>query len=84
MASVLSTQPWLRDPEVAALPWRQDIEDSTLARAILEGAANEQCPLKLGIYWTDGVVGPHPPIMRGLRTVVDKVKEAGHKVILPV
>ncbi|KAA6414038.1 MAG: hypothetical protein FRX48_02400 [Lasallia pustulata] len=38
-------------------------------------------PLKLGALWTDGVVGPQPPIHRGLHTVVDAVRKAGHKVM---
>ncbi|KAH0536017.1 hypothetical protein FGG08_007084 [Glutinoglossum americanum] len=80
MASVLSTQPWLRDPEVISIPWRQEIADSTLERASPDGAANDRLPLKLGIYWTDGVVGPHPPVLRGLHTVLNAVKKAGHKV----
>ncbi|KFY92325.1 hypothetical protein V500_04203 [Pseudogymnoascus sp. VKM F-4518 (FW-2643)] len=81
MSSVLSTQPWLRDPEVVTMPWRQDLVDSTLSRASPEGSSNGNSPLKLGIYWTDGVVGPQPPIIRGLHTVVDTLRKAGHKVV---
>ncbi|KAI9769988.1 MAG: hypothetical protein M1840_003699 [Geoglossum simile] len=81
MASVLSTQPWLRDPEVVSIPWRQEMVDSTLERASPDGTANDQPPLKIGVYWTDGVVGPHPPILRGLRTVCNAIEEAGHKVV---
>lgn len=44
------------------------------------GVSNENKPLKLGIYWTDNVVTPHPPISRGLKLVVDAVKNAGHEV----
>jgi amidase len=80
MKSVLSTQPWLRDPEVVPIPWRQTLVDSTLSRASADGSSN-YTPLKLGIYWTDGVVGPHPPINRGLRAVVDTLRKAGHKIV---
>ena len=80
MASVLSTQPWLRDPEVVSIPWRQEMADSIFERASPHGAANDQPPLKLGVYWTDGVVGLHPPILRGLHTVCDAMEKAGHKV----
>ncbi|MCJ1377476.1 hypothetical protein MMC17_000571 [Xylographa soralifera] len=79
--SVLSTQPWLRDPQVVCMPWRQNIIDSTLARASSNGTATGKLPLKLGIYWTDNVVGSQPPIVRGLRTVYEAVQKAGHKVI---
>jgi amidase len=80
MSSVLSTQPWLRDPEVVTIPWRQDLVDSTLSRASPDGSSNQNLPLKLGIYWTDGVVGPQPPIIRGLHAVVNTLRKAGHKV----
>lgn len=82
MTAVLSTQPWLRDPNVVPLPWRQEIVDATLSRATADGFANRERPLKLGILWTDGVVTPHPPISRGLRLIVDAVRRAGHQVSL--
>lgn len=75
MKSLLSTSPWTRDPEVLPIAWKQDILDSTLRRAA--GGGNK---LKLGIYWHDGVVRPHPPVARGLRMVVDALEAAGHKV----
>ncbi|KAI9781915.1 MAG: hypothetical protein M1816_002138 [Peltula sp. TS41687] len=81
MSTVLSTQPWLRDPYVVNIPWRQHITDATLLRAASDGSSTGVKPLKLGIYWTDGVVTPHPPIARGLHMVVDAVKKAGHKVV---
>ena len=80
ITSVLLTKPWLRDPWVTNIPWRQDIVDSTLARASADGPANKQIPLKLGVFWTDNFVGPHPPISRGLRTVSEILGNAGHKV----
>lgn len=78
--SLISTKPWLRDPNVVPLPWRESIHTETLQRAEPNGSAKGHSPLKLGIYWTDNVVTPHPPISRGLRTVVDALKNAGHKV----
>jgi amidase len=80
LRSVIRTEPWLRDPYVTPVPWREDCVRETLARATEKGEANEGKPLKLGIFWTDGVVTPHPPIARGLKLVVDAVKNAGHKV----
>lgn len=78
--SLLSTKPWLHDPWVTNIPWRQDIVDDVLARASSDGSANEQVPLKLGVFWTNRVVGPHPPIVRGLRMVSETLQKAGHKV----
>ncbi|KAL4911385.1 hypothetical protein BDW74DRAFT_184748 [Aspergillus multicolor] len=84
LSSLLSTEPWLRDPNVARLPWQQDIVNETLSRAGEGGRstpAGEKPPLKLGVLWTDGVVIPHPPVARGLHLVVDAVKRAGHTVV---
>lgn len=80
--SILSTKPWLNDPAVVPMPFRQEIVDEYLSRA--EPAKLSGLPLKLGVLWTDGVVGPQPPIIRGLHMVVDAVRRAGHKVLLCV
>ena len=80
MTSILSTEPWIRDPVVIRMPWNSEMEKSTLARAKLNGSANKELPLKIGVFWTDGVVGPQPPIRRGLRIVHDVLKSMGHKV----
>ncbi|KAI9668914.1 MAG: hypothetical protein M1829_005226 [Trizodia sp. TS-e1964] len=80
MASVLLTQPWLRDPEVVSIPWRIHMADAILDRAAPDGSSNHNTPLKLGIYWSDMVVEPHPPILRGLHTVANTLKNAGHKL----
>ena len=80
ITSILSTEPWIRDPVVIRMPWDSEIENSTLARAKADGSANEELPLKIGVFWTDGAVGPQPPIGRGLRIVHDLLKSVGHKV----
>ena len=80
MCSILSTQPWLRDPVVVKMPWDFEMEYSTLGRGKADGSANQDLPLKFGVFWTDGVVGPHPPIRRGLRLLHDLLKSKGHKV----
>ncbi|GKU21475.1 unnamed protein product [Fusarium langsethiae] len=80
--SVLGTQPWLRDPAVLPIPFRQQTMDSYLSRADSKGKAKSgKRPLKIGVLWSDGMVGPHPPVLRGLRVVVDALKRAGHKVV---
>ncbi len=81
MSSLLSTKPWLRDPDVVPLPWRSDIEKQTLARATSEGKSTDKTPLKLGILLDDGFMTPHPPITRGLRIIHKALVEAGHKVV---
>lgn len=78
LSSLLSTEPWLRDPNVVPIPWRPEIVQHTLDRGIIGNGASK--PLKLGVFWTDGVVTPQPPIERGLKIVADAVRKAGHKV----
>jgi len=80
-SALLSTKPWIRDPNVVPMPWRLEIEQQTLARATSEGRSNEKAPLKLGILFDDGYMTPHPPITRGLQIVRDALAEAGHKVV---
>ncbi|KAK3371231.1 amidase signature domain-containing protein [Lasiosphaeria ovina] len=79
LRSVLSTQPWIRDPAVIPIPFRQEVVDEYRGRAGVDGIA--KLPLKLGVLWTDRTVGPHPPIVRGLHEVVDSLRQAGHKVV---
>lgn len=67
MASLLSTEPWLRDPSVVPMPWRKE---------------KESIPGKLcfAVLRNDRMVQPHPPIARGIEIVVDAVKHSGHTV----
>ena len=80
ISALLSTKPWLRDPDVVPISWRSEIEQQTLARATDEGKANDKRALKLGILFNDGTMTPHPPITRGLRMIGEALTEAGHKV----
>ncbi|KAI4088881.1 MAG: hypothetical protein LQ344_005767 [Seirophora lacunosa] len=80
LTSMLSTNPWLCDPNVVNMPWDSKIETLTLARADAQGFAKD-APLKIGIYWTDGVITPHPPVTRGLCMVHDMLKVLCHKVV---
>ncbi|KAK3949451.1 amidase signature domain-containing protein, partial [Pseudoneurospora amorphoporcata] len=82
LKSVLSTRPWVQDPAVVPIPYRQEIFDDVLSRADANGRAKaDRRPLKLGILWRDGSVEPHPPIRRGMAIVAEAVKKAGHKLV---
>jgi amidase len=81
MKALLSTKPWLHDPDIVPMPWRPEIVEDTLKRANSDGSvAASARPLKIGIHWTDGIVDPHPPIARGLKIVNQVLQNAGHKV----
>ena len=80
MTSVISTEPWLRDPNVVRMPWNSEVVTSTLARANREGPTHKKRPLKMGVFWTDGVVTPQPPVRRALSIVHNVLKSLGYKV----
>ncbi|KAI0164097.1 amidase [Xylariaceae sp. FL1272] len=80
--SDLSTKPWLRDPAVVPIPFRDDVVAEFESRAGANGeAVQDNKPLKLGLLWTDKTAQPHPPITRGLNLISTAMKEAGHKVV---
>ncbi|ESZ92593.1 acetamidase [Sclerotinia borealis F-4128] len=71
--SVLAEEPWKYDSKVIPMPWRQSEADIIKSRISNNG-------LTIGYYDCDGTVQPHPPILRGIRAVVDSLKNNGHKV----
>ncbi|KAH7126995.1 amidase signature domain-containing protein [Dendryphion nanum] len=58
MRTVLGSEPWRRDQGLVPMPWR-------------EGGG---WGVKIGVLWDDGVVKPHPPILRALKEVVEKLQ----------
>jgi amidase len=73
VTSVLAEEPWKYDSKVIPLPWGQSEADVIKTKLSSGG-------LTLGYYNCDGVVLPHPPILRGVKTVVSTLKNAGHDV----
>lgn len=55
MSTVLAARPWLHDPSLTPIPWR--------STPLLPPK------LKVAIMYHDGVVMPHPPVRRALRTL---------------
>jgi amidase len=76
MKSLLGCKPWLSDPMVPELPWRDETYTETLKR--LHGAGQK---LTFGILRTDGMVNPQPPVVRALATVEAAIRRGGHEVI---
>ncbi|GAA6041540.1 hypothetical protein JCM8097_004252 [Rhodosporidiobolus ruineniae] len=73
MQAVVGAKPWEWDAKVVERGW-----DDALARA--EGVAGREKKC-FAVMWSDGLVRPHPPIERGLRKAVEKLKAAGHEVV---
>ncbi|KAF8846807.1 amidase [Acephala macrosclerotiorum] len=69
--ALLSTEPWLYDPYVLEVPWREYSVD--------HGPGNSS--LSFGLVKDDGVVTPHPPIARALEIVQKAMLAAGHETI---
>ncbi|KAI1075752.1 amidase signature domain-containing protein [Whalleya microplaca] len=61
--AVLDRRPWLHEPGLVALGWRDEKATLPPGRKI-----------RLGVLWDDGVVKPHPPVLRGLTEVVEKLR----------
>ena len=72
--ALLSQLPWLHDPLVHEIPWREDQE-----RQILD--LTNTSKLVFGVYRNDGLVTPHPPVQRALDIAVNTFKKLGHKVM---
>ncbi|KAI4162301.1 MAG: hypothetical protein LQ342_004015 [Letrouitia transgressa] len=68
--SLLSQEPWLHDPLVHEIPWRE-------GKATLP----DKEKLAFGILRHDGAVTPHPPVRRAIELVVKALRKQGHKVI---
>lgn len=68
MKSLLDREPWTVDPLVLPIPWR-DVP-SPLPSS-----------LKIAVVYDDGIVKPTPPILRALKSSVQKLKAAGIEVV---
>ncbi|WPG98228.1 Hypothetical protein R9X50_00101600 [Acrodontium crateriforme] len=74
--SLLSTKPWLHDPLVHEIPWRDDAE-----QAVLDPLRRSKKRLSFGVICNDGVVTPTPPVARAIDIMVHTLEKLGHKVI---
>lgn len=77
--AVLSQSPWLHDPLVVDMPWRDSVEQETLD--FINAAATGKSQLSFAVLQHDGVVGLHPPVARAIQLCTDSLAKAGHKVI---
>ena len=72
--SLLTQQPWLHDPLVHEIPWRdtQELEISDLIK---------RKTICFGIMKHDGMATPHPPVQRAMEIVTKVVEQLGHKTV---
>ena len=66
MKTYLESSPWVEESYLLPLPWK-----------------NVTIPArpKVAVMWSDGVVKPHPPVLRALRMVVDSLRKADITVV---
>ncbi|KAI4107339.1 MAG: hypothetical protein L6R37_001700 [Teloschistes peruensis] len=69
--ALLSRDPWLHDPLVHEIPWRED--QATLP--------TDRRKLSFAVLRHDGVVAPHPPVRRAVEIAVKALEAKGHRVI---
>jgi amidase len=77
--SLLSQKPWLYDPLVVELPWRDDQEKTALD--LIKSSQSGGGELAFGVLKHDGVITPQPPVARAMDIVVETLKKLGHKII---
>lgn len=65
MKTVIAAKPWLVESSLLPFPWND--KSSHLDR-------RSGRKLKVGVLWNDGVVKPHPPVIRALKEVVEKLR----------
>lgn len=68
MKAYMAKNPWESDQQLVPLPWREE-------------PVPKPSELTIGIIYDDGVVKPHPPIIRALKEVEEKLKAAGVNVV---
>jgi amidase len=74
MRGLLSLSPWMNDPLVHEIPWREDIYTK------FKESASGSSQLSFGIMRTDHYVIVQPPVQRAMEIVVNKLKSLGHSV----
>lgn len=76
--AILSQEPWLHDPLVIELPWR-DAQEQAIFDMVKSTSSSGR--LSFGVMKSDGIVTLQPPVARAIDTVAAALEKAGHNVI---
>ena len=76
LQGILSQKPWLHDPLVHEIPWRDEQEQAVLD--IAKGSNGQLC---FGLMKSDGLSPLQPPVLRALDITAKTVEKLGHKII---
>lgn len=72
--SLLSLGPWMDDPLVHEIPWREDIYTK------FKESASGRSRLSFGVMRTDHYVNVQPPVQRAMDIMVHRIRSLGHSV----
>ena len=78
--ALLAQEPWLVDPLVHEIPWREEQEKQILA--LINNTTDDSGQLAFGILKHDSIMTPHPPVRRAMDFVQKTIQQLGHKVRL--
>ena len=76
--ALLSQEPWLHDPLVHEIPWREEHERQILT--MINNTSDGSGQLAFGFLKHDGIVTPHPPVRRAMDLAQETIQRLGHKV----
>ncbi|KAI2773959.1 amidase [Daldinia loculata] len=62
--SIIDQKPWLKQPSLVGLDWRDSAQYYPNRK------------LRVGVIYNDGVVRPHPPVLRALNEFVGKLQKS--------
>jgi amidase len=64
--AIVDAQPWLLDPKMLPIPWRE---------------VEPKKKLKIAVLYNDGICHPTPPVTRALNVTSECLKKAGHEIL---
>lgn len=76
MKTLIDARPWIREPSLVPLPWKTEAQFPTDKK---DGSKT----IKIGLLTDDGVVRPHPPILRALKSMAEKLQTVPGVQIIP-
>jgi amidase len=69
MKAVITQEPWLADPSLVPIPWRQPSFSGV-------GFSTGRHEFTVGVSRDDGFVMPHPPVLRAINELVSSLESA--------
>lgn len=69
MKTIIDAEPWTRDSALVPMPWRSSSRLSTTGAGIKR-------KFRIGVLIDDGIVRPHPPILRALAVIRKKLEDS--------